>query len=183
MIRFRLSRAVICSSDLFVSRAAILEAEQREPSGACMRANNSCCRPILFVYTWLYFGEGPHGCSFGGRPSPWNFFLHAARSNSQHASPTRHRIIAAAAGARQRAGCLWLVTAHVCTAHSKKNITKSARRACVDALVHCFDPHRRWMHRRSAMATVRIACMHAARRGNQHSRLIFINLLGASFSR
>ena len=59
---------MICSSDLFVSRAAILEAEQREPSGACMRANNSCCRPILFVYTWLYFGEGPHGCSFGGRP-------------------------------------------------------------------------------------------------------------------
>ena len=69
------------SSDLLVrlvSRAAILEAEQREPSGACMRANNSCCRPILFVYTWLYFGEGPHGCSFGGRPHGI-FFPHACQ--------------------------------------------------------------------------------------------------------
>ena len=36
--------------------------------GACMGANNSGCRPILFVYTRQYLGQGPHGCSFGGRP-------------------------------------------------------------------------------------------------------------------
>jgi len=36
--------------------------------GACMGANNCDCRPILFVYTRQYLGQGPHTCSFGSRP-------------------------------------------------------------------------------------------------------------------